>query len=369
MLLPACILAQEDSVQTKKLTFTGDFRFRLEQDWDSRKPDGTFREDRTRWRYRMRFGFNYRYNSWINFGARIRTGDPMKQQDPQLTLGDGFKEFNTLPIGFEKVFAEFQKNGWTAWLGKNTFPFTKQNELFWSDHVNPEGVFVSKSFEFENKTINHLQFKGGYFVVSHNGSSLADDSYFQAIQISGLLFEQKIELFPTIYYFNQLPNIPDGNETFRLDYTILHLGAKVLLLKQPAVKLGADYYFNLEKLSQLDSIDTKFHDQKSGLVAALSLGNFQNARDWFFRVTYTRLERYAAVDYFAQNDWARWDYRSLGSPDGRLTNYQGLELMVGYVIAENLKVNSRFFTVEQLIPFEQSKENGNRIRLDVDIGF
>ena len=103
LLVPTIGFAQNDTTNTKKLSFTGDFRFRIEQDWNSRKSDGAYRDDRTRLRYRVRFGFNYQYNQWISFGARIRTGNPIKQQDPQLTLGDGFKEFSTLPIGFEKI--------------------------------------------------------------------------------------------------------------------------------------------------------------------------------------------------------------------------------------------------------------------------
>ncbi len=106
LLVPTIIFAQNDTINTEKLIFTGDFRFRIEPDWNSRKSDGTYRKDRTRLRYRAHFGFNYQYNQWISFGARIRTGFPIKQQDPQLTLGDGFKEFNTLPVGFEKIFID-----------------------------------------------------------------------------------------------------------------------------------------------------------------------------------------------------------------------------------------------------------------------
>lgn len=35
---------------------------------------------------------------WL-FGLKLRTGNPRKLQDPELTLGDGFKEFGALPIG------------------------------------------------------------------------------------------------------------------------------------------------------------------------------------------------------------------------------------------------------------------------------
>jgi len=40
LLSPALLVAQKDSTRTK-LSFSGDFRFRVEQDWNSRKSDGT----------------------------------------------------------------------------------------------------------------------------------------------------------------------------------------------------------------------------------------------------------------------------------------------------------------------------------------
>ena len=142
------LVAQKDSTRTK-LSFTGDFRFRVEQDWNSRKPDGTYRDDRTRLRYRARFGVSYDYKDWMSIGIRLRTGDPKKQQDPHLTLGDGFKEFSTLPIALEKVYANFSHKWFSAWIGKNTFPFEKQNELFWSDNVFPEGISLRGKFTQE----------------------------------------------------------------------------------------------------------------------------------------------------------------------------------------------------------------------------
>ena len=65
-----------------------------------------FREDRTRFRYRLRAGVSYSNKMVYHWCFRIRTGKQNKQQDPQLTLGEGFEEFGTLPIGFEKVFFE-----------------------------------------------------------------------------------------------------------------------------------------------------------------------------------------------------------------------------------------------------------------------
>tara|TARA_R110002049_G_scaffold232088_8_gene404661 strand:+ start:16202 stop:16633 length:432 start_codon:yes stop_codon:yes gene_type:complete len=134
----------QTTFEESKLSFYGDFRFRIEQDWNSKKSDGTYRDDRSRLRYRGRLGLNYFVNQNTSMGVRIRTGDPKKQQDAQLTLGDANKEFGTLPIGFEKIFFQTNYKGFFTWIGKNTFPFNKNNELFWSDNVYPEGVFLKK---------------------------------------------------------------------------------------------------------------------------------------------------------------------------------------------------------------------------------
>jgi len=113
---------------------TADFRFRVEHDWNSRKSDGTFREDRTRLRYRLRAGAKFSHK-WYSMGFRLRTGQQNKQQDPQLTIGEAYEDFGTLPVGFEKIYFKGVLSTFQFWLGKNNFPFEKNNELFWSDNA------------------------------------------------------------------------------------------------------------------------------------------------------------------------------------------------------------------------------------------
>ena len=61
VLLPVLCLATQavgaDSDQSDRLKPFGDFRVRLEQDWDSLQGDGTKRDDRLRLRVRVRAGF------------------------------------------------------------------------------------------------------------------------------------------------------------------------------------------------------------------------------------------------------------------------------------------------------------------------
>ena len=368
LLLPVCLLAQPDST-INSLSFTGDFRFRVEQDWNSRKSDGSYRKDRLRMRYRARFGVYYQHRPWVDMGLRIRTGQPDKQQDPQLTLGDGFGEFSTLPIAFEHAYLQFTHKWLSGWLGKNTFPFEKQNELFWSDNVFPDGIAVTGTFEFPEGIVQCLQAKTGHFIMTSTGRSLDTDSYFQGIQLVSTHWQNRLKLFPAFYYFRNVPNIPDGNETYYLNYSIMHLGAMVELIKTPRLRTEIDYYVNTQDLTSNDSIPAVFADETHGLVLRTTLGSLEKKGNWLIRVTFQQMERFAAVDFLAQNDWARWDYSAQGSPDGRLTNYRGIDIMTAYALANNMDVQIRFFKVNQIVPLGDFKENGNRIRFDVNIAF
>ena len=252
-------------------------------------------------------------------------GDVYKRQ--QLTLGDGFKEFSTLPIAFEKIYAAFAYKWFSSWIGKNTFPFEKQNELFWSDNVFPEGIALSGKFTFKNKYLQSLQINTGHFILATNGTSFDSDGYFQGLQFVTTHLDDRFKLFPTFYYFNNIPNIPDGNETYTMNYAILHIGTKIELIKKPKITAAFDYYQNIRDYSSNDSIPQNFRNQKQGFVSSTSIGKLDKKGDWKLQLTYTHIERFAAVDFLAQNDWARWDYSSLDSPDGRLTNFKGFEAM------------------------------------------
>ena len=367
LIVPITITAQIDSLKSRP-TFDADFRFRIEQDWDSKKTDGSFREDRTRLRYRLRTGVKYGAK-WYEVEFRLRTGNPRKQQDPQLTLGDGFKEFGTLSIGLEKAYFQGKWNTFYFWIGKNTFPFEKNNELFWSDNVYPEGISLEKSFSINSGIIDSFSIKGGHYIIATSNKSLNQDSYFQGFQISSSFLKKRLILFPSLYIFKNIPNIPDGNDTFILDYSIAHIGTKIKVLKKTPLNIELDYYKNLQDYNNSDSIPNNFKGQKSGFVIGLKYGGLANKGDWSFSTSYSKLERYSIVDFLAQNDWARWDYSSSGSPDGRLTNFNGIELVAGYKIDKKINLKVKYYFVQQLIPLGTVKENGSRIRFDLDFKF
>ncbi len=353
---------QSDSLLSK-LSFEMDFRFRAEQDWNSRKSDGTYRDDRSRLRYRMRAGVVFKEKDH-SFGLRIRTGDQRKQQDPQLTLGKGLMEFGTLPIGFEKIYWEFSRNLFKLWLGKNTYPFDKNNELFWSDNVFPEGFSLSKSINIENGVLDKIRFTVGHFILSSRDRSFIDDSYFQGAQISVFSHKEMMQVSAAIYQLSNIPNIPDGAASFDLAYSILHLRSKCSFSN---VSFDFDLYYNAKDYNSNLDIAQEFRDQKLGYTLGVQYGDLLSSQAWMYRLTYAYLERYSILDYMAQNDWARWDYSSDSSPDGRLTNFRGIEAVVAYSITERCNLVMKYYTIKQLVPFGSYKENGQRIRFDLNI--
>ena len=166
-----------------------------------------------------------------------------------------------------------------------------------------------------------------------------------------------------------MPDIPDGGGTYAFNYSIGHLGSKFKILKKPELQLEVDYYHNFEDYSSNDSIPANLSDERDGLTVGLSLGSLKRKGNYLIKLTYAYLERYSAVDYYAQNDWARWDYSNFDSPDGRLTNLWGLELVTSYMVTDNIKLTMKYYHVNQLVAYGIEKENGDRIRFDIDIKF
>ena len=362
-------LSESNKPQALLPEFTGDFRFRFELDWDSRRPDGSFRDDRSRLRYRFRFGFILPYQEWASLGMRLRTGVPSNQQDPQLTIGSSTEEYEILPLGFEKIFFKVKSEWLSFWLGKNTFPFQKQNELFWSDNVYPEGVAVTFDWATRPTLFSKAHLTAGHFIVTASGKGMELDQYFQGLQAHLTLWDDRLELFPSFYYFHQMPDLPDGLGTYSLDYSIFHVGGNATLMDNINLKLTWDFYQNLQDYSQNQYISTSERDQKTGAVIALELGRLQEKNQAMLGIYYMYLERYSAVDFMAQNDWARWSYSEQGSSAGRLTNINGLELRAAYLIDARLKLSARFFQVGQLVKYGAARELNSRIRFDLDIGF
>ncbi len=365
------VSAQVDTIVAKKLKFTSDFRFRIEHDWNGQRTDGSRPDDRSRLRYRFRFGLNYAFDQKSTFGARLRSGRLDDQQGPHVTLGGNNGEFGLVEIGLEKLFYQYKSNNVKAWVGKNTLPLKKLNELFWNDNVFPEGVAVTyAAYSNEESLLNKLSFNACHLIIQSTGQTFNRDRFAQFYQLDFAFFNNRLSFFPAFYMFRNLGNIPDGQETFELDYSILHLGTDFKLSKKPEFSLGLELYTNLEDYSDHQFIFSPFQDQTQGSVISAKLGTLKKKGDWHLHVYYAHLQRFSIVDYFAQNDWVRWDYSGLGAAGSRITNFQGFEFQIGYLIKENFDLILRAYTVTSLVRLENEfRERGQRVRLDLNIKF
>lgn len=351
------------------LQLTADIRLRVEHDWDSMKSDSTMRKDRTRFRFRLRFGASYQYK-WASMGFRIRSGNLNDQQGPHVTLGGGSGEFSPIQIGIEKAYLQAQHKWFKIWFGKNTFPFFKQNELFWNDNVYPEGIALKTKHPFKSKVVSGLDVNAGYFVVSSNGKFLDTDRFFLGIQPVVRFWNDRIRVYPSFYYFNALQNIPDGKGTYDVRYAVLHSGIEVKArAKHPSVIVGADHYINLSELTSNDSIPVGFRNEKTGAVASLKIGSLKRKHGWTVHLYYAYLQKYAVVDYFQQNDWARWDYSFADATGSKLTNSQGVELRLGYSPLKNLTFIFRGYWLQRIKKEGIALEDGYRVRFDINFGF
>ncbi|HET8612738.1 MAG TPA: putative porin, partial [Sphingomonas sp.] len=127
-----------------KVDLSGDVRFRLEQDWDSRTATGAMRDDRARARIRARIGAKIDFGDGFTFEGRLRTAGNNSQQNANVTFAD----FNGNPtdklyIVPDRFVLSWRGHGATIEAGRMAFPFFTQNEYFWDGDISPLGAAVN----------------------------------------------------------------------------------------------------------------------------------------------------------------------------------------------------------------------------------
>ena len=357
LLFTSNINAQEKETKSK-LNFYGDFRFRTELDRNSDKTDGTTRDDRDRLRYRLRFGFKYNLNETIEFGGRLRSGNSLNQQSPHITFG---KEFQTDDFSIDKAYLKVSdKKGYWAWAGKNSMPFWLQNELVWDEDVNPEGIAAGGKYMLSEKL--NLVPVVGYFIVGSAGKTFSEDG---SISIAQLVFnsnlgKNNIVISNGLINGTAIPNTPDGTGTFTMGYNILATSFQ-LNLKKTGLKLGLDYFENLKNYKTNTQVNDIYKNQTSGYVGSLMYSLKKIQLSYY----YAHIEKYAVIDYFAQDDWVRWGNTNMT----RSSNFKGHELRATYNFNSKFNTELRTYFVEGIKTTGTNLETGTRIRLDFNIKF
>ncbi len=341
----------------------GDFRLRYEVDWDSQRGNGKARDDRSRMRMRARLGTTYSPIPDLTFGARVRTGAVDSQQSPHITILDlSGNPTGDEDIMLDKWFAKGKRESAWGWLGRNGFPFWKQNELFWDDDVTPVGAAAGGKLSVSGGT---LALNGGYFTLPDGGVDL--HGRLGAVQAVYSTKVRDVALTGAggLFRFDGeagADNLRNGNGA--RDYTIwaLNLQARTNIAGQP-VTFGLDGMFNTEDYaaSDADPFSAANRDETEGFVASVMVGKLKEAGDWLGAYYYAHIETLAVHASYAQDDWFR--FGSATQTDS--SDFKGHELRAAYAIASNMNVVARLYIVDAIT----SIQDGNRFRLDFNVKF
>lgn len=365
-------VAQEEE-REQGVDFFGDFRLRLEQDWDSIQGDGTYRDDRLRLRIRLRGGIKWQINDTWSALVQARTGPDLSQQSPHITIHD-FDGGSTGPYeaNLDHWFVRYDTGAFDAWAGRNELSFWHQDDMFVFDNVTYAGIGgeyahaagegdLSWFFNVVKLPVGMRDFVGEGFV--------GQVAYFRESDSSGLT------LAAALFATNADPTDPAGNtlltENSTRDYRVLELQAQYR-----SQAFGKPFYLGLDLTHNFKDYDnappgsfSQFHkNDVDGAVVQVQIGETASRGDWLFGYYYAYLEALTVHSSYIQDDWVRWG----SSTQGRTTNLKGSELRAVYTIRAGMNLFARLFFVDAinlLEPGDTMKETGNRFRIDFNVSF
>jgi hypothetical protein len=343
------------------LDWYGDFRLRLEQDFDSQQASGESRDDRLRARIRLRAGVSYLTESRWQFGARLRTGSDDNQQSAHITIHD-FDDNDTgdEDINFDRWFAQRSFDRGYVWVGRNIYPFWNQNELFWDYDATIAGVAGQVR-------MGKLLLTGGYFSLPVGLRDLSGEMAGLQARYDLSFDHHQLTLAAEYLDINSNPGDEDG-ELLLLgngarDYQLWQLHAQLKFeFDGKPLTFGIDYVVNVEDYDNpISSFSFINRDENQGHVLAAILGDTKTQGHWLAGYYYIRIEALAVDNSYVQDDWVRWG----STNQTRSSNLKAHEFRYAYAISSNMNLVTRLFLADAIT----SIEDGKRIRLDFNWRF
>ena len=340
----------------------GDFRTRLEVDFDSQRSNGTERDDRTRLRIRARLGLTYGRGPF-SFGVRLRSGSDGSHQSPHITVLDlDGNDTDDADFNLDRWYARAEGAKAWAWIGRNNLPLWKQNDLYLDDDVTPAGVAFG--WKTDLGAGGSFALNAGYFSPPVGMRQFAGN-----LGVGQLVLQNGgFTVAGALLAFDANPDDADSSILLRgngaRDYTIWvgSLQHKFKAGKKPFA-LGVDLLHNSENYSATDPdpFTSASHDQTNGFVLTTRLGSTGEKGDWLAAWYYAEIETFAVNSSYSEDDWARWG----NANQNRLSDFKGHEFRFAYTLAKNQNLVFRFYRVEALT----SGEDGSRFRVDFNYKF
>jgi hypothetical protein len=362
--------------ENENLEVYGDIRARVEVDWGSQDGAGIERDDRVRYlRLRARVGMSYEPTEHLDAGFRIRSGSRYSQQSPHVSLiqSDDL-DAGDVDFTLDKWFLKGHTERLWGWIGRNSLPLWKQNELVWDDDVTPMGV--AAGFAGQAGKNGKLAFNSGYFSLPVGMQATSGNMALGQLVYTTEIGEAGLAITAGLLDIDATPEDPDSEDQTdpsgkgllqgngKRDYTLWigSLQGKLKARSLPVV-LGLDYLYNSKDYSPLDAdpFTAANWDQTDGYVFSIRVGSKTEKGDWLAAYYFARIETFAVMNSYAQDDWVRW-----GSvTQTRASNMKGHELAFIYLLGKNQNIVTRLYLVEAIT----TVEDGNRFRVDWNYEF
>ncbi len=359
----------------KDLKFSGDLRLRYEA-FNYNNGTTSETDDRNRFRYRLRYGFEKKFSEDLKAGFALASGETSSglSIDPTSTNQTLDGNFNFKPIMIEKAYASYSpallKNRgilssaeFTG--GKFTNPFEKgSSDMVWDRDVKPEGayeMFNLKLLDTEDLSINGF-FTAGQFILDED-ATVGGDSNLWAYQgginpiIYTPLFEKPIDLLSAVslYDYSNFARKSNftvngtaftggtrGNTNVVGDTTELDAGSfRVLEFYQEMAiypfpfptRLFFDFAHNLGDSAGTGSIV----NENEAYAFGLKFGSIVKKGDWEAQWAYKTIGANSVVGAFNDSDFG----------DGHAGKAGNL-FKLGYALTDNVTLNSAAFFVHNL---------------------
>jgi len=383
----------------KDLKFSGDMRLRYEAfHLNGNTSANAYQPDRNRFRFRLRYGFEKKFNDEMKVGFSMASGSTTDPISTNQTFGG---DFNFKSIQIEKAYAtytpEWAKVGPVSsaevTAGKFNNPFEKgSTDMIWDRDLKPEGIY--EKIDGNLLKTENLDLKAylttGQFVLQESGNTGTKDANLFAYQagVNPVFYipwlERPVDALSAISVYNyqkfgELGNFStyaNGNPT----YNATRLSAKefnVLSVYQEVnfypfgipVKPFAEFARNMSN--------------KSGLAAATPNNSMQGGEDaWSLGLTVGKLVKKGDLQGTYQYKWigANSVPGAFNDSDFGGYNYGGADkagsvIKVGYNLTDYLTLNGACYLVRPITQRDtitngmQTDQSVRRFQIDMTYKF
>ncbi len=377
----------------KDLSFKGDLRLRYEAfNYDLGSSAET--DDRNRFRYRLRFGWEKKFSDDMKIGFSLASGENTGTNglniDPTSTNTTFDNNFNFKVINIEKAYASYSPSflrGYgpltktTLIAGKHDNKFEKgSSDMIWDRDVKPEGI--TETMDFKLLDTSNFDLNGwatfGQFILDEDASTRGDANLF-AYQI-GLnpviytpLFDRPVDLTQafSLYSYNNYAR----NSNFIIGGSSLARGNTNV--DGVTTELDAGAFKVIESYSELaiypGGLPTRFHLDLAGNPASQSvavqganeafaygfgvkLGGIVKKGDWETGYTYKHIGANAVVGAFNDSDFG----------DGH-SGKAGHVFKAGYALTDSLTLGAAAIFVENLNAYSFGILDQKQRRFQMDL--